>query len=175
MKPIKLKLTIVAMLLSVVAFAQNGRITASFSNVPLSKAIEIIEKTGYYSFFYDTSKVNLSAKVSMSASNLPVEEALRQMLSSTNVDFEVKGGQIVLIPAIVSKRQMQTTMTLTVLDKTEQPIIGAAVMKADGSGEITDLDGICTIPLSASDETLTVVCMGFQTKILTLGEIGRAS
>ena len=44
MKHYKLKLTVVAMLLAIVSFAQNGRITASFSNVPLSKAIEIIER-----------------------------------------------------------------------------------------------------------------------------------
>lgn len=62
-----------------------------------------------------------------------------------------------------------STLTLTVLDANGQPVIGAAVMKADGSGEITDLDGVCTISLSGSDETLTVVCMGYQTKTLTVG------
>ena len=141
MKQNKLKLTILAMLLSVVSFAQNGRITASFSNIPLSKAIEIIERSGSYSFFYDSGKVDLSAKVSMSASELPVAEAMRQMLSQINVDFEIKGGQIVLIPAAASVHQMPMTLTLTILDRTEQPVIGAAVMKADGSGEITDIDG----------------------------------
>ena len=38
MKYNKLKLTVVAMLLSFAAVAQNGRITANFSDVPLSKA-----------------------------------------------------------------------------------------------------------------------------------------
>ena len=169
MKQNKLKLTILAMLLSVVSFAQNGRITASFSNIPLSKAIEIIERSGSYSFFYDSGKVDLSAKVSMSASELPVAEAMRQMLSQINVDFEIKGGQIVLIPAAASVHQMPKTLTLTILDRTEQPVIGAAVMKADGSGEITDIDGKCVVPLSASDKTLAVVCMGYQTKTLTVG------
>ena len=42
-------------------------------------------------------------------------------------------------------------------------------MKADGSGEITDIDGKCVVPLSASDKTLAVVCMGYQTKTLTVG------
>ena len=169
MKQNKLKLTILAMLLSVVSFAQNGRITASFSNIPLSKAIEIIERSVSYSFFYDSGKVDLSAKVSMSASELPVAEAMRQMLSQINVDFEIKGGQIVLIPAAASVHQVPTTLTLTILDRTEQPVIGAAVMKADGSGEITDIDGKCVVPMSASDKTLAVVCMGYQTKTLTVG------
>lgn len=65
-------------------------------------------------------------------------------------------------------QQDPATLTLTVLDANGQPVIGAAVMKADGSGEITDLDGVCTISLSGSDETLTVVCMGYQTKVVNL-------
>ena len=46
MKLSKLKLAMLAMLLSVTSFAQNGRITARFSDVPLSKAIAIIEESG---------------------------------------------------------------------------------------------------------------------------------
>ena len=68
-------------------------------------------------------------------------------------------------------QQDPATLTLTVLDATGQPVIGAAVMKADGSGEVTDLDGVCTISLSESDETLTVVCMGYQTKTLIVGGV----
>ena len=68
-------------------------------------------------------------------------------------------------------QQAPATMTLTVLDTNGLPVIGAAVMKADGSGEITDLDGICTISLSASDKILTVVCMGYQTKEIAIGTV----
>ena len=66
-------------------------------------------------------------------------------------------------------QQDPATLKLTVLDASGLPVIGAAVMKADGSGEITDLDGVCIITLSGSDESLTVVCMGYQTKTVTIG------
>lgn len=56
---------------------------------------------------------------------------------------------------MVLQQQLPATLTLTVLDANGLPVIGAAVMKADGSGEITDLDGVCTISLSGSEETLT--------------------
>ena len=42
-------------------------------------------------------------------------------------------------------QQDPATLTLTVLDANGQPVIGAAVMKADGSGEITDLDGVYVV------------------------------
>ena len=114
MKLNRQKLTLIAMLLSIVSFAENRHMTAGLSNVPVLKAEEIMD------------------------------------------------GQGVV-------QQMPATLTLTVLDANGLPVIGAAVMKADGSGEITDLDGVCIISLSGSDETLTVVCMGYQTKTLTVG------
>lgn len=168
MKPNKLKLTVIALLLAIVSYAQNGHITASFSNIPLSKAIEIIEGQGVYSFFYDSGKVDLSSKVSLQAADLQVEDAMRQMLSQANVNFEVKGKQIVLIPSSNEKRTVPETLTLTILDRTEQPVIGAAVMKEDGTGGVTDIDGICVLSLSASDKNLKVICLGYQTKTVTL-------
>ena len=168
MKHNKLILTAVAMLLSFVALAQTGRITASFSNVPLSKAMQVIEEVSAYSFFYDADKVDLSAKVSLSASDLPVEEAMKQMLSQVKVNFEIKGNQIVLIPenrAITGPR----TIKITVLDKDEYPVIGAAVMKADGDGVVTDIDGVCSVEVNSSDKSLSVNCLGYQTKTVALG------
>ena len=168
MKHNKLILTAVAMLLSFVALAQDCRITASFSNVTLSKAMQVIEGTSAYSFFYDAAKVDLSAKVSLSAIDLPVEDAMKQMLSNVKVNFEIKGDQIVLIP------ENRTTtgpriIKVTVLDKDDYPVIGAAVMKADGDGVVTDIDGVCSVEVDTSDKNLVVNCLGYKTETVSLG------
>ena len=168
MKHNKLILTVVAALMSFVSFAQNGRITASFSNIPLSRAMAVIEEASAYSFFYDADKVVLSAKVSLSASDLSVQEAMKQMLSQVNLNFEVKGDQIVLIPEIRTAT-VPRTVKITVLDKDEYPIIGAAVLKTDGTGVVTDFDGVCSVSVSASDKALSVNCLGYQTKSVALG------
>ena len=169
MKHNKLILIVVPVFLSLSSFAQTGRITANFSNVPLSKAIEVIEGASSYTFFYDSAKIDLAARVSLDAADLSVDEAIGQMLSSLDLGFEVKGDQIVLMPVSAQTPQVPSTLTLTILDRSNLPVIGAAVMKADGSGEITDIDGICVVPLSASDKSLTITCLGYQTKTLNVG------
>ena len=72
------------------------RITASFSGIPLSEAIGTIEKTSGYTFFYDAKKTDLTQKVSLSARNMPIAEAISSMLKTTNLGFEIANMQVVL-------------------------------------------------------------------------------
>ena len=66
-------------------------------------------------------------------------------------------------------QQQHTNLTLTVLDTNGQPVIGAAILKDDGTGGVTDVDGICVISISDSDKNLKVVCLGYQTKTVVVG------
>ena len=166
----KLLLTVVAVFSVVVASAQmNDRITVNISNRPLSEAVSVIENASRFTFFYDAGKTDMTQRVSLSAVNLPVDDAMRQMLSPVGVNFEVKGNQIVLITPSAPVGNLPENVTITVLDNTDYPVIGAAILKADGTGEITDLDGNCTIRLTQSDRTLTVTCLGYQTKTVEVG------
>ena len=154
-----------------VAFAQKStdRITANISGRPLSEAVSVIENASRFTFFDDAGKPDMTQRVSLSAVNLPVDDAMRQMLSPVGVNFEVKGNQIVLITPSAPVGNLPENITITVLDNTDYPVIGAAILKADGTGEITDLDGNCTIRLTQSDRTLTVTCLGYQTKTVEVG------
>ena len=136
MKHNKLILTVVAVFLSLSSFAQTGRITANFSNVPLSKAIEVIEGASSYTFFYDSAKIDLAARVSLDAADLSVDEAIGQMLSSLDLGFEVKGDQIVLMPVSAQTPQVPSTLTLTILDRSNLPVIGAAFCCAVGLNDV---------------------------------------
>ena len=151
-----------------VAFAQKStdRITANISGRPLSEAVSIIENVSRFTFFYDTAKTDMTRTVSLSAVNLPIEDAMNLMLSPIDVDFEIKGNQIVLISSVAKE---PSDVTVTVLDDAGNPVIGAAILRADGTGEITDFDGKCVISLSPTDKALTVSCLGYQTKTVEVG------
>ena len=69
--------------------------------------------------------------------------------------------------------EQHLTVHVTVLDKDDYPVIGAAILKADGSGDITDVDGNCVISLSPSDKSLTVSCLGYMTKTIPVGTSSR--
>ena len=164
----KLLLTVATMFSVAVAFAQKStdRITANISGRPLSEAVSIIENVSRFTFFYDTAKTDMTRTVSLSAVNLPIEDAMNLMLSPIDVDFEIKGNQIVLISSVAKE---PSDVTVTVLDDAGNPVIGAAILRADGTGEITDFDGKCVISLSPTDKALTVSCLGYQTKTVEVG------
>ena len=167
----KLLLTVVAVFSFVVSFAQSKAdlITVNISDKPLSEAVRVIENATRFTFFYDTEKTDMTQKVSLSAANLTVENAMKQMLSPVGIEFEIKGGQIVLISPSAPASKTPSSVTVTVLDKTDYPVIGAAILRADGTGEITDFDGNCTISLSSSDKNLTISCLGYHTKSIPVG------
>ncbi len=169
----KLLLTVIAVFSVISVFAQTSadRITVNISDKPLSEAVVVIEKASRYTFFYDTDKTDMTRKVSLSAENLPVGEAMKQMLTPVGISFEIKGDQIVLIAPPVSGIPVKTpsSITVTVLDKSQMPIIGAAVLKTDGTGGVTDIDGVCTVNLSPSDKQLTLTCLGYKTEIVKVG------
>lgn len=47
------------------AAEQDGKITLSFSDIPLREALSRIEKVSDYTFFYDEKNVNVNQKVSL--------------------------------------------------------------------------------------------------------------
>lgn len=169
----KLLLSFVAILVCHIASSQDngGRITVQISNEPLLKAIQVVEDVSPYSFFYDADKIDLAKRVSLSADSLPIKDAMQQMLSPIKMKFEIKGEQIVLIPTSESTDAIGVpgTINVTVLDKDNYPVIGAAVLKADGSGSVTDIDGNCAIEVSSADKSLTISCLGYQTKTMQIG------
>ena len=57
----------------------------------------------------------------------------------------------------------QRTVSGTVLDAQQQPIIGAAVMLAGGGnvGSVTDLDGKFAVNVPNGSVTLDVTCLGY--------------
>ena len=169
----KLLLSFVAILVCHIASSQDngGRITVQISNEPLLKAIQVVEDVSPYSFFYDADKIDLAKRVSLSADSLPIKDAMQQMLSPIKMKFEIKGEQIVLIPTSESTDAIGVpgTINVTVLDKDNYPVIGAAVLKADGSGSVTDIDGNCAIEVSSTDKSLTITCLGYQTKTMQVG------
>ena len=167
----KLLLTLVVVFLSVAAYAQAqaGRITVKINGKPLSEAVSAIEKASKYTFFYDTEKTDMTTKVSLSATDLSIEEALKQMLSPIGLKYEIKGDQIVLITPASSSVAVPASVTVLVLDEKDAPVIGAAVLKTDGTGGITDVDGKCTVVLSPDDKLLTLTCLGYRSKTVSVG------
>lgn len=83
---------------ALIAQKQSEKITVSFNNVPLSEAIDKIQKASVYTFFYDANTIDLNKRVSLDAKSLSIAEAVGGMLKETGIVFELINRQILLQP-----------------------------------------------------------------------------
>lgn len=132
-----------------------------------------IEKESGYTFFYDANQVDLNQKVSLSAKDTSLLDALNTMFKKTNVEFEVTNTQIALITKKTKAPTGQVVpITGKVVDETGEPIIGANVT-LDGTtvGAITDFDGIFNLdaPFGAD---LKVTYIGYTPQTVKAGQKG---
>lgn len=71
-------------------------ITIDFSELPLSEAINRIEKVSRYTFFYDANQVDVKQKVSLKVKKATAQQAMNTMLKNTDLKYEVTNTQIAL-------------------------------------------------------------------------------
>ncbi len=150
-------------------------ITISFNDVPLSEAMSRIEKICQYTFFYDVDEIDVNVTVSLKANEMELDEALRNMLSETPLDFLIKDHQIMLSPSQpkhVKSASRPREVKGTITDDSGLSVIGAAVMlKGTTTGVITETDGTyhIEIPESVENPTLTVSCLGYDQVEVAVG------
>ena len=149
--------------------ADDGMVTVRFSDIPLSEAISAVESASRYTFLYDAAGLDLSVKVSLSAENTPINEALDMMLSPVSVGYEINGRQIALYPVSGGDNDGYMVITGEVLDVDNEPIVGVAVFSDQTThGVTTGLDGKFSIRLSPDEHTLTFSCLGYVDKTVNV-------
>ena len=149
--------------------SDDGMLTVRFSDIPLSEAISAVESASRYTFLYDAAGLDLSVKVSLSAENTPINEALDMMLTPVSVGYEISGRQIALYPVSGGDNDGYVVITGEVLDVDNEPIVGVAVFSDQTThGVTTGLDGKFSIRLSPEEHTLTFSCLGYVDKTVNV-------
>lgn len=174
---LKKKLFLLLMLcLSTIGYSQSKdkTITISFSNISLSDAMQRIEKSCSYTFFYDAKKIDVTQKVSLSAANMPIKQALTELLSTTSTSFEITNSQIALYqskPIQSSNQEPPKNKRITgmVTDDKGTPIIGASIrVKGTSTGTITDVKGIFSMDV-LSNSILQISYVGYTNNEVQVG------
>lgn len=138
------RLLLATMLMGGALSVSAQQVTLSFSDSKLEKVLsEIKQQTGYVLVF-SNQVLDTNRLVSIKVTNVPVEKALEQLLSGTDVLAEVKHGKIYFVrrKAIVGTSQGNKQITGVVKDEKGEVIIGAnVIVKGTANGTITDIDG----------------------------------
>ncbi len=167
------KFILLSLFLTVFAInASAQKVTLSFKNESFEKVLNAIKQQTELSPVFSEQIVDLNRKVSVNVNSVPVEEAMKQLLTGTNLEFEIKNGKLYLIEKKATQTPASPTksrkVTGLITDAKGEPIIGASVLvKGQTTGSITNLDGKFELDLNADDKLL-VSYIGYVSKEISV-------
>jgi hypothetical protein len=103
------------------------QINIDLPNSTLKQLFTVIEQKSEFRFFYDAADININQAISAKYINASIELILNKELGLANLDYEIKGNQI-----IVKNRPQQTTK---IADKTVYQGIPVTGIVTDDNGE----------------------------------------
>ncbi|MDR0939969.1 MAG: SusC/RagA family TonB-linked outer membrane protein [Mediterranea sp.] len=142
--------------------------SSSTGNYNLRKAIEQIQATSKYKFFYDDKLGTLSVN-EVSVKGAPLEEVLNKLLKDKEISYRIVDNIVYLQEknAAAAVRQAGDGRTLTgqVRDANSEPLIGVSVrVKGTTDGGITDMDGNYRVTTKQSNPILIFSYVGYRTQ-----------
>ena len=148
------------------ANSQNAKISLDIKNSSIEKVLQTIEKKSDFYFLYSNRLIDVDRTVSVRVENAAISSVLDRLFSSHDVQYEVKGAQIILSPKemrnIAAELQENSkTIRGTVVDSYGEPIIGANIIeKETRNGTVTDFDGNFSLNVE-NDATLQISYIGY--------------
>ncbi len=156
---------------SVANVMYSQKLSLHLDNVTIQEVLSEIEKSSAYCFTYNAKKINVSRKVSVNMENWEVKEILDEIFKGNNIGYTIKDNHIILyknteipVPQTKNTQQQKKTVTGTVIDELNEPVIGANIMeKGAVNGTVTDIDG--KFSLSVPDNAiLQISYIGYNSK-----------
>lgn len=156
-------------------YSQSNSVTLKLTNVTLGEAIDRIERTTDYLFLImDDADRELRKKVSVSFNDKSINEILAVLLKDTNLSYSIVKRQITIRripqPVIATKesvpereivQQTRKTISGTILDANQEPIIGANIVeKGTTNGTVSDINGNFSLSVD-NNATIIISYIGY--------------
>ena len=129
-------------------YSQYARLNLDMTDVPIQNVLTAIEDQSDFFFLYSSKMIDVSQKVDIQAESKDVTDVLDDLLSSTEIKYDIEDRQILLIDKetdFVNNTQ-QNAISGTVTDVNGSPLIGVTVqVKGTTIGTATDVDGKYTL------------------------------
>ncbi len=151
------------------SYSQVTRLSILAEQMPIEDFFSEIESKSEFRFFY-TGEIDVDKKISGDFKNMTITEILDVALKDENIEYEVKGRQVVLSSKKVAKEEKDVSshkmITGQVTDATGAPLTGVTVMVKGSTtnGVITDSDGKYSLMNVPKDGILVFSFLGMQTQ-----------
>ena len=159
--------------------AQGGAsVTVNLDGVTVLEVLKSIEKDTNLAFFYNNADVDVTKKVSVHLTNVPVSKVIGVILPGYECRFDNSKVMIVKskgqVSSSVTKENVPVEISGIIKDSNGEPLTGASVLVLMGGkpyGAIADLDGkfSLVLPSAPQDENIVFSFTGFKDVTMPLG------
>ena len=153
--------------------AKARNITLRLNSVSLVQFFEAIEQQSGFSFIWDEKlRTKLQHRVTVDATDVPVEQLLSSKLTGTGLTFKIIENQVVIkavtqtaAPVATTKKQ---SVSGTVISSTDnKPILGVSVyVEGTTIGTLTDNQGRYSLELPAGTKEVCFSYLGYEDKVI---------
>lgn len=171
-------LTVTCMSLSAAGYSQ--KVTLSETNSPLNTVLQEIRKQSGYQLVYNSDLIAKANPVSIKVKDMPLNEALRLVLSDQRLTFQIS-DRIILVSSIPHVENLVTPDEIVesvpplnirgrVTDSKGEPLIGVGVrVKGSSTGTSTNTEGVYVMNNVSDDAILVFTYIGFITQEVNVG------
>lgn len=142
------------------------RIDINIKNQPIKVVIQYIESKTNIRFAFNPTKVDLTIRVSIEATEKKVSWILTKVLAKTKIEYQAFDEQVSLIynPDKQPPRPPQFTISGYLIDeKTQDPLIGATILEPKTyKGTTTNIEGFYSLTLPVGKHQLVCSYIGYQ-------------
>jgi len=177
MKLVLLLTTVASLQLSASGWSQN--VTIRLKNAPVEKAFSEMRRQTGFQFVYNTTVLQKAGKVNISLTDVPLEQALRTILSGTSLAYTIVDSSVVIRRVPVQNASEAPPVTAAqdnigvkgvVKNSDGHPIPQVSVIvKGTRIGVSTDKDGAFEFKSISENATLVFSAVGFETKEIKVG------
>lgn len=146
-------------------YAQKARLNLNVQNASFSDVIIQLQKQSEFYFFYKSEDIPTAKKITANLTNSNIDQVMGMLLEGTNLKYKVIDKYIAIADksVIEEPQQRQLKVTGKVTDNNGQPMAGVTVaVIRTNRAVITDASGMFSLPLNATDKTITFSFIGMK-------------
>ena len=146
------------------SYSQTTKLNLDFKDVTVKDVLTSIENQSEFYFMYETGKVDVNRRVSISVEDKIITEILDELFEDVNVSYKINNRQIALrTDEVTESKDQQLEISGVVKDINNEPLPGVSVViKGTTQGTITDFDGKYSIPNVPGDAILSFSFVGMK-------------
>lgn len=145
-------------------YSQNTLLNINMKNVPIQAVLDNIEEQSEFFFLYSPKLIDVNQIVDISASNKKIDDILTTVFNGTDIQYEIKERQILLLDKeSYQPVPQQASVSGTVTDeKTGEPMPGVNILiEGTTMGVMTDVDGKFSLPTPSHNSVMVFSFIGY--------------